>query len=70
MWHDFMQMGAPAAFAILALCAVPVAILIGMNTTSRASRKLELDHLYKMRELDKQQKVIEHAKRAPDTDSF
>lgn len=60
MFHDFMQMGAPAAFAILAMCAVPASIAVAYIISAHRSRVMELEHRIGMRKLDVDQKVLEH----------
>jgi len=50
MFHEFMQMGSPAAFAIMAICAGPAVILIVAIVNRTVQRGQQLDHSLKLQQ--------------------
>lgn len=61
MWHDFMQMGVPAALVMIAVALSPVALSVARTLRANSQRRIANDHSYNMRSLElKAPKMIDH----------
>lgn len=71
LFHEFMQMGSPAAFALVGLafsvCGVAIVVVVNQQIERNALRKHEIEHIQQA----SMAKQIEHkGSKARDVDSM